>query len=1490
MAFPGDKTIEGEPGLVAVLQEYNKAVAAGEAPDRDELTQRHPDLAAELKAYWADQDRRVAGGPSSHTATDAEYTSPLPLPTGRGLLLFGKYELLEEIARGGMGVVYKARQVGIGRIVALKMILAGQFASPADVHRFHTEAEAAANLDHPHIVPIYEVGEHQGQHYFTMKLIEGGSLAHWTADTHKAEAPRRRDAWRREQRQAAGLLAKVARAVHYAHQHGILHRDLKPANILLSRRRSGAAALPQPVLPPSATLVDLTARNPDSGSWNLDAMEPHITDFGLAKRVQGDRDLTQSGAPVGTPSYMAPEQARGQKGVSTATDVYGLGAILYQMLTGRPPFRADTPLETLLQVVEHEPTRPRLLRPGIDHDLETICLRCLEKQPGRRYGSAEMLAEELERWLRGEPILARPVGLAERAYRWCRRNPVKAKLTISLMALTLAVAIASLLLVANFRIVEARNEAVVAQRRAVASAAAAQQAQEEAEAQRSQADAQKQKAQAQEHQEKLERRKREGELALGRGIALCEQGDVGRGLLWFGRSLELAPPEAPGLQKAAWLSLLGWYPHAHGIRCCLAHPAKVFALAYSPDGKALATGGRDGRVRLWDAAAGTLRWQTPAHEDPVRCLAFNADGSLLLAGSGSELWGDQRGAARLYDAASGKPVGNFLAHKAPVWAVAFHPAGKTFVTGCAGTPPAVRDSGHDEGKVWLWDTATRKPMGDALAVELPKRQAVTAAVFSADGEKLLVGCSHAEQSPGPGKVWVWDLRKLKEPPQPLGHERGVRALALSPDGQTLLSGAGDGKARLWDWSAGRVRPHGILGHQGGRVTAVAFGPDGRLALTAGTDYKVRLWQAASGEPAGPAVHHPGEIEAVACSADGHTLATAQGSLVRLWELANLRLPQEHRLAVHDPLGGVALGPDGKTALVRQADGVRLCPTAPGLPAGPPVPLAGAAGALAVAADQEMIAVGSGPDVRLWNGTTGQPLLPSPLRHGGTVLAAAFSAADPGTRGSRAVLTGGEDGTAQLWGTAQGERLGPPLLHGSPVTAVAFHPDGATALTGTADGGTRLWDLKTGRAGRALAHAGAITGVAFSPDGRTFAVATWGDIAVRLFRTETAAALGPPLEHPAAIAGLAFSRDGQTLATACADGGARLWDVDTGQRLGPPLRCQSGVGAVAFEARGQTLLTIESGRWVRRWPLPAPPQGEPRRFVLWTQVLTGMRLDKQGAAHPLDGAAWAEVRGQLAVLGGPPEQGAPSAEQVRSWHHREADASLAARQWFAARWHLDHLLALEPQDPALYGRRGELAAAQGRWAAAAADFSRAIQLQPKWSTELWQEGVLAYLAAGDAAGYRRLCALLLDRAAAADDYAVAEKVAGLCRLGAGADLARAVQLAERVAARQPRAARHHHTLGALLYRAGRYREALDRLQAAANLRGSNDHAPDHLFLALTYGALHNGPEARRHFDKAAQLLARTAPEPTAETGGPLAWETRVELQLLRREAEALLATR
>ncbi len=352
-----DEPNDRDNRLAALLEELTEAVRAGDSPKLDDVARQHPDLADELRALWSTV--LVAGAVAGVTGDDAELADggpAAPLPSD-----LPDYELQEELGRGGMGVVYRARQKSLQRDVAVKLILRGTLASVDDLARFQAEAEAAGRLQHPHIVPIYEVANHKGQCYFSMQLIEGETLAERLADGPLPSV------------EAAGLIATVARAIHYAHTQGVVHRDLKPANIL------------------------------------IDAVgEPHVTDFGLAKQLDAGSSLTRSGAVLGTPAYMAPELASGDRGtIGPACDVYSLGTILYALLTGRPPFQGPSPVDTVLMVLEQDPLPPRLLNRKLDRDLEMIVLKCLQKPPELRYASAVALADDLTAYLHDEPISAR---------------------------------------------------------------------------------------------------------------------------------------------------------------------------------------------------------------------------------------------------------------------------------------------------------------------------------------------------------------------------------------------------------------------------------------------------------------------------------------------------------------------------------------------------------------------------------------------------------------------------------------------------------------------------------------------------------------------------------------------------------------------------------------------------------------------------------------------------------------------------------------------------------------------------------------------------------------------------------------------------------------------------------------------------------------------------------------------------------------------------
>jgi serine/threonine-protein kinase len=352
-----DELDDHDSRLAALLDELTEAVRAGNSPQLDQLARQHPDLAEELRALWSTV--LVAGAVAGVTGDESESADVVPaapLPSD-----LPDYELQEELGRGGMGIVYRARQKSLQRDVAVKLILRGTLASVDDLARFQAEAEAAGRLQHPHIVPIYEVANHAGRCYFSMQLVDGETLAERLADGPLPAA------------EAARLMATVARAIHYAHTQGVVHRDLKPANILIDA-----------------------------------AGEPHVTDFGLAKQLDAGQSLTLSGAVLGTPAYMAPELASGDRGaIGPACDVYSLGTILYALLTGRPPFQGPSPVDTVLMVLEQDPLPPRLLNRKLDRDLEMIVLKCLQKPPELRYASAATLADDLTAYLHDEPISAR---------------------------------------------------------------------------------------------------------------------------------------------------------------------------------------------------------------------------------------------------------------------------------------------------------------------------------------------------------------------------------------------------------------------------------------------------------------------------------------------------------------------------------------------------------------------------------------------------------------------------------------------------------------------------------------------------------------------------------------------------------------------------------------------------------------------------------------------------------------------------------------------------------------------------------------------------------------------------------------------------------------------------------------------------------------------------------------------------------------------------
>jgi WD40 repeat protein len=788
--------------LDLLYQEVILREQLGERPGVEEYVQRFPALAEPLRKQFA-LHQALAGNSLLPRSTEPGAASqesvasePRTIPSAEGppgVTVAGAptsphdvaipgYRIDQELGRGGMGVVYKAWQFSLDRHVALKVILPSGADAFALRERFRREADAVARLQHPHIIAIHEVGEHEGAAFYCMEFCSGGTLAERLAAT--PQPPR----W------AAEVVATLARAMHHAHEKGVVHRDLKPANVLLT------------------------------GDGTL-----KVSDFGLARRL-GESGLTASWEILGTPSYMAPEQAWGHRAVGPAADVYALGAILYDCLTGRPPFKAATAVETIRQVADLEPVPPRRLLPALPRDLETICLKCLNKDSARRYVSAQALAEDLERFLAGRPILARPVGKLERAAKWVRRQPLAAVL-IALVVLVALGAFAGLSL-AWRRTETARKEAL-----------------EEAEARRIAYEA-----------EAVQRHRFAQQLYFSR-IALADREIHANKIAWARHSLALCPEE---LRRWEWGFLRGKVA-GQAPRTFQATDRGVGCLAFDRQGTTLAAACGDGAIRLWQVPDGKGLRTLRGHEGSVNWLCFSPDGQRLASGGAD-------GAIVLWDVRSGEPKKRLLGHEQAVSTVAYHPNGLFLAS-------ATFDI-DDPGEVWLWDVASGKEVGRFRG----HQSRITALAYSADG-RWLVSSGHD------GTVQVLHGRDASPARTFRGHAFPVSAVAFGPNG-LVASCAGrlvaekpeEGEVLLWQAETGQVR-YRLQGHSR-RPVALAFSPDGLRLATAGWDRQIKLWEVASGQEVLTLEGHHDGVLALAFSPDGRRLASAgMGAEVILWEAA-----------------------------------------------------------------------------------------------------------------------------------------------------------------------------------------------------------------------------------------------------------------------------------------------------------------------------------------------------------------------------------------------------------------------------------------------------------------------------------------------------------------------------------------------------------------------------------------------------------------------------
>ncbi len=1004
--------------------------------------------------------------------------------------VIGDYELIEELGRGGMGVVYKAHQRSLGRTVAVKMLLAGRFANEEFVTRFRGEASAAAMLRHPNIVAIHEVGCEEGQHFFSMDYVAGRTLADIARD---GPLPPRR---------AAEYVRTLAIAIQHAHQHGIMHRDLKPSNVLI-----------------------------DADD------QPHITDFGLAKEITADIGLTVTGQVLGSPGYMAPEQADPSRGkTGSQSDVYGLGATLYHLLTGRPPFMGRDYSETLHQLLMADPVSIRLLNPAVPVDLETICLKCLEKEPPRRYASAQALAEDLRRFLAGEPILARAIGAAGRLRRWCRRKPLVAALV-----------------------------AAVATSVVVGFAGIAWQSRQHA---RAAADARTQRDIAQ------------GRLYAAQMRAAHAACLAGR----TGGALELLRAQIPAHGATDFRGFEWRYLD----RLCQSDRSEILgqsaagyqSVAFSSDARTVAYGTADGFVEIYDrhSRARVKRWN--AHPGAIDGLAFypRNDGWLVTT-SGDD------GAFKLWDVAkehvvftTGGPKGMFVDF-------ALSPSGTLWLTRAA-----------DAQSTNLWEFRPASGAGGPALIHRRSLPYKGPAAFSPDERMLAVANGGESHAPTVALVDVLTGRTVEFAP---AHDDLVSALAFSADGRRLASGGGDERVVLWDTerrAAIRTFDTDLV-----NVTSVAFEPGGDRLFASGWEQSIRSWSIAGAPAEQKWPGHGAGVNGLAVAAEGGAMASAgRDGTARLWRLPQdvvTTLEPAPVLLDIKTIGAreseplvivrVAVSPNQQRIAAISLTSVTLLDlTTGGVLArstaarsfGSDTAVGGVA---AFSPNGRTIAVGSGTGaVAFLDADTLSPVGTPIDVHAAYVWSIGFALE------GRLLATGGALGTmVKLTDVASRSPWGEPIrgVEGSfPPQPMAISPDGRRLATGSPEHVVRVWDIASGRLVASspervrFPHA-----LEFSPDGDTVAYSDERG-SVMLWDTSGRLPLRKLVARDAPANTLAFAPDGRTLASGHMDHTIRLWHPDIDQEVAVLEGHAGWVWSLAFAEHGNALVSSSRDGTVRIW--------------------------------------------------------------------------------------------------------------------------------------------------------------------------------------------------------------------------------------------------------------------------------------------------------------------
>jgi WD40 repeat protein/tRNA A-37 threonylcarbamoyl transferase component Bud32 len=955
------------------------------------------------------------------------------------------YVLLRELGHGGMGVVYEARHLKLNRIVALKMMRGDEQAGRGELTRFLAEAEAVAAIKHENVVQVYDYGEADGRPFMALEFCPGGTLGTLLPeDSGAARAPD----------EMAALIAKVARGVAAAHALGIIHRDLKPGNVFLDEHGV-----------------------------------PKVADFGLAKRGAG-ADVTREGTGMGSPAYMAPEQAQDAKFVGPQADVWALGVILYEVLTGKRPF-TGTVQEILAKARNTEPLPPRKFASSVPRDLDLICLHCLAKAPHERYPTAQALADDLDRYARGEPISVRPAGPAERLAKWARRKPTAAA-ACGLSALAALLAVVAGAVVVLWRDAETARDLLAGEKKSTESA-------------------------------RDEALKQQGiaEAALGGEAAAKKEVERHREILArvnYGRTIQIVYQawkdgriaEARALLATTRSDLRGWeYHHVH--RLChadvvtLVHAGRVETAAYSRDGTRVATADEYGTARVWDAATGKMLVELKGHAKTVHGVSFSANGQRVATASAD-------GTARVWDAANGMVVAELKGHKGWVRSAAFSPDGARVVT-----------AGGNDGTARVWDAATGK-----MLVELKGHtDDVRSAAFNRDGTRALTASWD-------GTARVWDPGTGKQVAELKRPEDQLESAAFSPDGTRVVVCGDGGGARVLDAASGKVLVE-LKGHKGW-VRSAAFSPDGTRIVTAGDDRTVRVWVAASGAQVAELKGHTQRVWSIAFGPGGRRVVTASDDgTARFWDTAR---PAVVELRGHvEPVTDAAISPDGARVVTASLDRtdrpVWVWDARSGAPVGL---LPGGPGVRWVSFSRDgsrLLNTPLGGVPTVWDMARGKPLAVL----GGKADTVASAAISPD--GARVVTAGARAG-AHIWDASSGKPLVQLKGTTQPLSSISFSRDGARVAAACDDRSAYVWNAGTSELAATLPHPKRISRVTFSPDG-TRLVTACGDESARVWGAATGELLAVFKVPDDSISAASFSPDGTRVVAAGASGIARVWD-------------------------------------------------------------------------------------------------------------------------------------------------------------------------------------------------------------------------------------------------------------------------------------------------------------------------------------------------------------